>query len=79
MGSSVSTHRDVWARALATVILHSRAGDVAPSSDSVELVRISGLTSDSLIEVGTERQLAELESLKAMLEAVDKAIIVQGN
>ena len=55
-----------------TLILHSPADDVVPFSDSVELVRNSGLPSDSLIEVGTEHRLADDESLKKMLEAVDR-------
>ena len=53
-----------------TVILHSKADEVVPFSDSVELVKISGLPSASLIEVGTEHRLADEESLKKMLEAV---------
>ena len=35
-----------------TVILHSRAGDVIPFSDSEEPVRTSGLPASALIEVG---------------------------
>ena len=59
-----------------TVILHSKADDVVPFVDSVELVRSSGLPFESLIEVGTEHRLADPESLKSMLEACEKAIIV---
>jgi hypothetical protein len=54
-----------------TVILHSKADDVVPFLDSVELVRNSGLPSDSLIEVGTEHRLADEKSLKTMVEAVE--------
>ena len=53
-----------------TVILHSQADDVVPFSDSVELVRNSGLPSESLIAVGTEHRLADEESLGKMGEAV---------
>jgi hypothetical protein len=55
-----------------TVILHSKADEVVPFSDSEELVSNSGLPSESLIEVGTEHRLADEESLKKMLEAVEK-------
>jgi hypothetical protein len=49
-----------------TLILHSRADDVVPFADSEELARSSGAT---LIEVGTDHRLAELEPLAAMLKA----------
>ena len=52
-----------------TVILHSKADDVVPFTDSLELVRNSGLP-ESLIVVGTEHRLADPESLKAMLGGV---------
>lgn len=55
-----------------TVILHSKADEVVPFFDSVELVRNSGLPSESLIAVGTEHRLADLESLKKMVEAVER-------
>lgn len=60
-----------------TVILHSKADtdDVVPFSDSVELVRNSGLPESALIVVGTEHRLADPESLKAMVEAVEKATL----
>ena len=54
-----------------TVILHSKADKVVPFLDSVELVKNSGLPSESLIEVGHEHWLADPGSLKAMLGAVD--------
>jgi hypothetical protein len=56
-----------------TIILHSKADDVVPFLDSVELVRNSGLPSESLIEVGTEHRLTDEESLKKMMEAVEGA------
>ena len=52
-----------------TVILHSRADDVVPFSDSEELVRNNGLPVSALIEVGTDHRLADPEPLAAMLEA----------
>jgi alpha-beta hydrolase superfamily lysophospholipase len=52
-----------------TVILHSRADDVVPFSDSEELVRNSGLPAYTLIEVGTDHRLADPEPLELMLEA----------
>ena len=54
-----------------TVILHSRADDVIPFSDSEELARNSGAT---LIEVGTDHRLADPEPLAAMLRACVGAI-----
>lgn len=51
---------------LGTVILHSRADDVVPFADSEELARNSGAT---LIEVGSDHQLADPEPLAAMLKA----------
>ncbi|MHB8865874.1 MAG: alpha/beta fold hydrolase [Pirellulaceae bacterium] len=53
-----------------TVILHSRADDVVPFADSVELARNSGLPAEALVEVGTEHRLADEGSLEAMLIAV---------
>lgn len=52
-----------------TVILHSRADDVVPFTDSEELVRNSGLPADTLVEVGTDHRLADPEPLEMMLEA----------
>jgi alpha-beta hydrolase superfamily lysophospholipase len=54
-----------------TIILHSKADEVVPFSDSVDLVRNSGLPPSALIEVGAEHRLADEESLKKMLEAVE--------
>src|SRR5579864_4909507 len=56
-----------------TVILHSRADDVIPFADSEELVKNSGAT---LIELGDDHRLADLEPLAAMLRACgDERII----
>lgn len=52
-----------------TVILHSRADDVIPFTDSEELVRNSELPWWTLIEVGHDHRLADPESLETMLEA----------
>jgi alpha-beta hydrolase superfamily lysophospholipase len=51
-----------------TVILHSRADDVIPFTDSEELARRSGTT---LIEVGNDHRLADPEPLAAMLRACE--------
>ena len=56
-----------------TVVLHSRTDEVVPFEDSLELVRNSGLPASALVEVGTEHRLADDESLKKMLEVVEKA------
>jgi hypothetical protein len=42
--------------------------DVIPFADSKSLVRKSGLLATALIEVGTDRQLADPEPLEAMLK-----------
>ncbi len=57
-----------------TVILHSRADDVIPFVESVELIKSSGLPPTALIEVGTDHRLAEPEPLKAMLAACERAL-----
>jgi len=54
---------------LGTVILHSRADDVVPFTDSEELVRNNGLPASALMEVGTDHRLADPEPLETM-EAV---------
>jgi hypothetical protein len=53
---------------VSTVILHSRADDVIPFTDSEELARNSGAT---LIEVGNDHRLADPEPRAAMLKACD--------
>jgi hypothetical protein len=55
-----------------TVILHSKADEVVPFLDSVELVRNSGLPESALIVVGTEHRLADEESLEKMVEACER-------
>jgi alpha-beta hydrolase superfamily lysophospholipase len=55
-----------------TVILHSRADDVIPFADSVELLQTSGLPKTALIEIGTDHRLAEPEPLSAMLAACER-------
>ena len=60
------------------VILHSRADDVIPFADSVELVAKSHLPSESLIEVGDDHRLADPEPLKAMLEACERLVSQKG-
>jgi alpha-beta hydrolase superfamily lysophospholipase len=57
-----------------TIILHSQADETIPFTDSQELLRNSGLPESALIVVGTEHRLADEESLKKILEAVEKTI-----
>jgi len=52
-----------------TIILHSRADESVPFADSEELVRNSGLPTESLIEAGTKHRLADEESLSMMVRA----------
>ncbi len=47
-----------------TVILHSRADDVIPFSDSEELAQVSGAR---LVEVGNDHRLADPTSLTCLL------------
>lgn len=53
-----------------TAILHSRADDVVLFADSEELAKNSGAT---VIEVGADHRLADLEPLAAMLKACEGA------
>ena len=55
-----------------STILHSRADDVVPFSDSEELVRNSGLPDDTLVETGSEYRLANPESLETILETCER-------
>lgn len=57
-----------------TTILHSRADERVPFSESEELVQSSGLPSSALIEVGTQHRLTDEESLAAMLEACGRCL-----
>lgn len=54
-----------------TVILHSRADDVIPFTDSEELANKSGA---KLIEVGTDHRLAEGEPLEEMRRACEELL-----
>ena len=54
-----------------TQILHSRADDVVPFQDSLELLSKSGLPESALIEVGRDHRLADQEPLEALLRAVE--------
>jgi hypothetical protein len=56
---------------LGTVILHSRADDMVPFADSVELVHISGLPPSALVETGADHRLADPAPLRKMLEACE--------
>jgi hypothetical protein len=54
-----------------TRILHSRADDVVPFGNSVELLSKSALPESALIEVGQDHRLADPEPLEALLRAVE--------
>ena len=54
-----------------TRILHSRADDVVPFEDSIELISMSGPRASALIEVGQDHRLADPEPLEALLRAVE--------
>jgi alpha-beta hydrolase superfamily lysophospholipase len=64
-----------WGRATTvkpgTQILHSRADDVVPFQDSLDLISKSGLPSSALIEVGQDHRLADPEPLEALVRAVE--------
>lgn len=64
-GSAKAVKRDA-------VLLHSRADDVIPFADSEELIRVSGLPTSALIEVGSDHRLADPEPLAAMLAACER-------
>jgi hypothetical protein len=55
-----------------TKIIHSRADDVVPFRDSLDLISKSGLPETSLIEVGRDHRMADQEPLEALLRAVEK-------
>lgn len=55
-----------------SVILHSRQDDVIPFADSEELVALSGLPPETLIEIGSDHRLADPVSLQAMLDACQR-------
>ena len=52
-----------------SVILHSRSDEVIPFADSEELIASSGLSPETLIEIGNDHRLADEESLSVMLWA----------
>lgn len=54
-----------------TRIIHSRADDVVPFGDSLDLVSKSGLPKSALIEVGQDHRLVDPEPLEALLRAVE--------
>ncbi len=54
-----------------TVILHSRADDVVPFADSIELLSKAGLPEGSLIEIGTDHRLADPGPLHGLMRAID--------
>ena len=60
------------------VILHSPADETVPFADSQELLRSSGLPESALIVVGKDHRLADPETLKAMLEAVERTVVQDG-
>ncbi len=51
--------------------LRSRADDVVPFQDSVELITNSRLPESALIEVGQDHRLADPELLEALLRAIE--------
>lgn len=55
-----------------SAILHSRADDVIPFSDSEELIANSGLPPETLIEIGDDHRLADPEPLAMMLESSEE-------
>lgn len=56
-----------------TLVLHSKADEVIPFEDSVELLRNSSLPESALIVVGHDHRLADPQSLRAMLRAVERS------
>jgi hypothetical protein len=58
------------------VILHSRADDVIPFQDSVDLLSQSSLPASRLIEVGHDHRLADPDSLAIMLKQCEAAMTI---
>jgi hypothetical protein len=54
-----------------TTIIHSRADDVVPFEDSVDLLSKSGLSASALNEVGQDHRQADPEPLESLLRAVE--------
>lgn len=69
-----------WATAVKpnTAILHSEGDETVPIADSRELLNSSGLSEAALTVVGTEHRLADEESLEAMVRAVERPGIDEG-
>jgi hypothetical protein len=67
-----------WGRATTikptTVILHAEADEAIPIAESRELLKNSGLPTSALIVVGSEHRLADPESLKALLKAIERVV-----
>ena len=57
-----------------TTILHSRADETVPFSNSEELIRNSGLPSEKLTEVGFEHRMADEKSLTMMVRTVEMVL-----
>jgi hypothetical protein len=57
-----------------TVILYSKADEVVPFADSEELVKVSLLPPDVLVEIGSDHRLADPEPLKLMLDSIEKVV-----
>jgi fermentation-respiration switch protein FrsA (DUF1100 family) len=55
-----------------TTIIHSRADDVVPFEDSLELVSKSGLPESAIIEAGQDHRLADPEPLEALLRTAEE-------
>jgi hypothetical protein len=60
-------------------ILHSTLDDTIPFEHSQELISISGLSEDRLLEVGRDHRLADEESLRVMLWACQMLVSAQSN
>lgn len=58
-----------------TRILHSRADDVVPFANSEELVRVSQLPAEALVEIGDDHRLADPEPLAAMLRCCEELVM----
>lgn len=55
-----------------TIILHSRQDDVIPFADSEELLANSGLSPETMIEIGNDHRLADPEPLETMLDVCER-------
>ncbi|HMM77037.1 MAG TPA: alpha/beta hydrolase [Gammaproteobacteria bacterium] len=68
-----------WGRARrvapGALVLHSRADEIVPYADSVELIRASGLPQTALLEIGEDHRLATPAPLAAMLAACEGRIV----